>query len=199
MKKLMSFFIASSLIITACNNSDDETNKTDQPRNAPNSAASTTKAAEEANEANSATDQATTDFIMKAAIGGMMEVQLGEMAQRNASSPAVKDFGKRMIADHTKANTELKAIADARNVQLPAMLEGKHREMMNDLGKKSGAEFDKAYMNMMVDDHNEDVDEFEKASNNLKDATVKAFVAKTLPVLKSHLEAAKNVQQQVKK
>lgn len=198
MKKLMSLVIASSLIITACNNADEK-NKTEEPKNAPNSAASTTKAAEEANEANSGTDQATTDFIMKAAMGGMMEVQLGEMAQRNASSPAVKDFGKRMITDHTKANTELKAIADARNVQLPAVLEGKHREMINDLGKKSGSEFDKAYMNMMVDDHNEDVDEFEKASNNLKDAAVKAFAAKTLPVLRSHLEAAKNVQQQVKK
>jgi len=176
--------------MAACNNSNE---------NAPNSAASVTDKAKEANKDESGTDKETTDFIMKAAQGGMMEVQLGEIAQRNASSQAVKDFGARMVADHTKANTELKAIADARNVQLPSVLEGQHREHVNDLGKKSGVEFDKAYMDMMVDDHNEDVEEFEKASNNLKDEGIKAFAAKTLPVLRSHLEAAKNVQQQVKK
>ncbi|HYC29645.1 MAG TPA: DUF4142 domain-containing protein [Chitinophagaceae bacterium] len=194
MKKLISLLVAGSLI-AACNNSDET--KTDN--NAPNSAASTTDEAKAENKNNSGTDQATTDFIMKAAQGGMMEVQLGEMAQRNASSQAVKDFGSRMVTDHTKANNELKALADARNVQLPTVLEGQHREHVNDLGKKSGADFDKAYMDMMVDDHNEDVDEFEKASNNLKDDGIKAFAAKTLPVLRSHLEAAKNVQQQVKK
>lgn len=198
MKKLMSLLIAGSLMM-ACNNNADEKDQTAQPTNASNSAASTTDAAKEANKANSGTDQATTDFMMKAAMGGMMEVQLGEMAQRNASSQAVKDFGSRMVKDHTQANNEMKAMADARNVQLPTVLEGQHREHVNDLGKKSGAEFDKAYMSMMVDDHKEDIDEFEKASNNLKDEAIKAFAAKTLPTLKSHLEAAKNVWQQVKK
>lgn len=198
MKKLIPLVLASSLIIAACNNSD-ETNKTDRPQNAPNSAASTTDSAKEANKANSGTDHATTDFIVNAAMGGMMEVQLGEMAQCNALSQAVKDFGKRMITDHTKTNTELKAIADARNVQLPSVLEGKHRLNINELGKKSGAEFDKAYMYMMVDDHKKDVDDFQEAANNLKDEGVKTFAAQTLPVLKSHLEAAKNVREQLKK
>jgi putative membrane protein len=198
MKKLIQFALASSLILSACNNSD-ETNKTDQDTHASNSAGSTTDKAENSNRMDAATDQATADFMMKAAIGGMMEVQLGEIAQRNAASQAVKDFGTRMVTDHSKANEELKALANARNVKLPAMVEGEHREEVNDIGKKSGVEFDKAYMNMMVDDHKKDVDEFENAANNLKDEGIKAFAAKTLPILKSHLEAAKNVQQQLKK
>lgn len=197
--KLIHFALAGSILIAAACNNADETNEKHTDSHAPNSAGSATDKAADANKTDAATDQSTVDFMMEAANGGMMEVQLGEMAGRNAASQAVKDFGARMAADHSKANAELKAIADARNVKLPAVLEGKHREHVNDLGKKTGAEFDKAYMNMMVDDHNEDVDKFEKASNNLKDETVKAFAAKTLPILRQHLQAAKNVQQQVKK
>ncbi len=189
MKKLIQFALAGSMLaMTACNDNNSK---------GENKAEDTKEQAKEANKTDAATDQATADFLVNAANGGMMEVELGKMAQQNARSQQVKDFGNMMVTDHSKANEELKAIAQARNVKLPTLVEGKHRDHMNDLGKKSGAEFDKAYMDMMVDDHQDDIDEFEKAANNLSDEGVKAFAAKTLPVLRTHLQAAKNTQQQL--
>jgi putative membrane protein len=192
MKKEFVQAMAAILLLagTACNDTNDD--------KAEPYAANTADQAEQKNAADAAVDENTSDFMIKAANGGMLEVLLGEMAQRNASNQAVKDFGQMMVTDHTKANNELKALASARNVTLPATAEGNHREHANDLGKKTGAEFDRDYMDMMVKDHNETVEMFENAANNSSDAAVKAFAAKTLPTLKAHQEAAKNLQQQLK-
>jgi putative membrane protein len=191
-KQLLCLMAAGSMFAMACNNSDTGDGKTD------NNAASTTEAAKDANDKNSAVDDNTNDFFMKAAKGGMMEVEAGKTAQTNAASADVKNFGSRMVTDHTKANDELKAIAAAKNVTLPAVLEGDHREHLNDLGKKTGNDFDKAYMDMMVDDHDKTVNMFEDAANNSKDADVKAFAAKTLPVLREHQQMAKDLNAKVK-
>ena len=191
MKKIIHITLAGLIMAgVGCNDTD---NKADTY------ASSTKDQAEKANETGAATSENNSDFLMTAASGGMMEVELGQMAQRNAASQQVKDFGSRMVTDHTKANEELKSLAASRNVTLPAMAEGKHREHMTDLGKKTGSEFDKAYMDLMVSDHSEDIDLFEKAANNSKDEAIKAFAVKTLPVLKAHHEAAKNIHQQLKK
>jgi len=182
---------ASLLALTiACNDSNDD--KADPY------AANTADRAESANKENAAVDKATSDFMIEAANGGMMEVMAGQMAQTNAQSQEVKNFGTMMVNDHNMANEELKALAAARNVALPAMAEGRHREHVNELGKKAGAEFDKAYMNMMVDDHKKNIELFENAVNNATDSAVKAFAAKTLPKLKAHHEAAVNLQKQLK-
>jgi putative membrane protein len=189
MKKLFYCMLAGSVIFTACN---DENNKSPQYN------ANTNDQAEKKNETDAAVDKETSDFMMTAATTGMMEVMLGEMAQRNAASQQVKDFGNRMITDHSKANAELKTLAAARNVMLPVTVEGPHREHVNFLGQQSGAKFDKEYMDMMVKDHEKDINLFENMANNSKDAAVKAFAAKTLPTLKAHHEAAKNIREQLK-
>src|SRR5688572_5841356 len=128
-------------------------------------------------------------FAVEAASGGMMEVQLGELAQQKARSQRVKDFGAMMVRDHSKANEELKSLAGMKNVTLPPAPGEDHMDHIKKLTEKTGAEFDKDYMKMMVDDHQEDVDNFEKASNNCKDADLKAFATKTLPVLRAHLDS----------
>jgi putative membrane protein len=133
------------------------------------------------------------DFAVEAADGGMMEVDLGNYAQQNALNPRVKEFGAMMVRDHSKANDELKSIAATRNVALPTATSDKHKKKMDDLMKKKGKDFDKAYMDMMVDDHKEDVKKFEKASNECKEPTIKAFAAKTLPILRTHLDSAKAI------
>ncbi len=133
------------------------------------------------------------DFAVKAANGGMMEVQLGEYASKNASDKSVKDFGKMMAKDHSKGNEELKKISGSKNIALPATVGQDKTDMMNDLMKKTGKDFDKAYMNKMVDDHKEDIDMFQKEADNSKDSTMKAFAAKELPVLKKHLDAAQTI------
>ncbi|MEO6636966.1 MAG: DUF4142 domain-containing protein [Ginsengibacter sp.] len=133
------------------------------------------------------------DFAVKAANGGMMEVQLGEYASKNAMDKSVKDFGAMMAKDHAKAGDELKSIAQAKNITLPATVGQDMTDKMNDLMKKTGKDFDKAYMNSMVDDHKDDIDEFQKEADNSKDATMKNFAAKTLPTLKKHLNAAQAI------
>jgi putative membrane protein len=134
-------------------------------------------------------DNATADFMKEAAGGGMMEVTLGQTAQQNAENARVKAFGAMMVADHTKANNELKAIAGAKNFPLPAALPEKHQHHVDNLSKKQGRSFDKAYVDMMVDDHQKDIKAFEKASKSGADSTVRAFAARTLPVLRKHLDS----------
>ena len=132
-------------------------------------------------------------FAVKAASGGMMEVQLGELAQQKAHSQRVKDFGAMMVRDHSKANDELKSLSGMKSITLPPAPGEDHMKHIRDLSKKSGKEFDKDYMKMMVDDHKEDIHDFKKAAKDGKDSDVKGFAAKTVPVLLTHLDSAKAV------
>jgi len=127
-------------------------------------------------------------FVVEAANGGMAEVEFGKLAQQKAGNAKVKEFAGMMVMDHTKANDELKALAKAKNITLPDSLNAEAKKGWESLSKKSGADFDKEYVSMMVDDHKKDVSKFENASKELKDAELKAFVDKTLPVLKGHLD-----------
>jgi len=132
-------------------------------------------------------------FVMDAAQGGMMEVKAGELAAQSAESAEVKAFGQMMVTDHTKANEELKTLASSKGITLEDKLDEKHQKMVDGLSKKTGAAFDKAYMAMMVKDHNADVKEFKTASEKADDADVKAFATKTLPTLEGHLDKAKEI------
>jgi putative membrane protein len=126
-------------------------------------------------------------FAVDAANGGMTEVELSKLAQTKSTNAKVKEFADAMVADHGKANDELKAIAATKNITLPDSLSADSKSAWNDLSKKSGAEFDKAYVDKMFADHKSTVDMFESASKNLKDPELKAFVDKTLPTIKGHL------------
>ena len=131
-------------------------------------------------------------FMKKAAIGGMAEVQLGELAQQKASNARVKEFGARMVQDHSKANDELKQLAGTKGVTLPTALDSKNQKVIDRLQAMSGAAFDRAYMSDMVSDHKEDIADFQKESQGGKDVDVKAFATKTLPTLKEHLKMAES-------
>jgi len=140
-----------------------------------------------------AVDKDDAKFAVAAANGGMAEVALGTLAQQKASSAKVKDFGAMMVSDHSKANDELKALAKSKGITLPDSIDSKEQQVKNDLSAKSGADFDKAYVSNMIDDHKEDIKEFEDAAKNLKDADLKAFAVKTLPTLKMHLDAIQKI------
>ena len=137
-------------------------------------------------------------FMKEAASGGLMEVQLGKVAAEKGSHQRVKDFGKRMQADHSKANDQLKKIAAKKGVDLPTEPSGEHKSTMDKLTKLSGAEFDREYMDAMVDDHKEDIEKFQTEADKGKDPDVKKFASDNLPVLKKHLELAQSTQKQVK-
>jgi putative membrane protein len=127
-------------------------------------------------------------FVKKAAAGGLAEVKLSELADSRASDPKVKDFAKQMVTDHTQANNELKPIAESHKIPVPTRLQGEQEVAYKHLEKLSGAKFDAAYIQIMVSDHDKTVSAFEEASSKLKDPTLKAFVDKTLPVLRQHKE-----------
>ena len=129
-------------------------------------------------------------FVMEAAKGGLAEVEMGRLAAEKASNPDVKSFGQRMVDDHSKANDELKALAQQKGIQIPTDLDAKDKATRDKLAKLSGDAFDKAYMADMVKDHKTDVNEFKKESQQAKDADIKAFAGKTLPTLEDHLKMA---------
>src|SRR5215203_95461 len=131
------------------------------------------------------------DFLMDAAMGGLMEVELGRLAAQQGTSDAVKQFGQRMVDDHSQANTQLMTLASGKGITLPTALDEKHQKDVTKLSAMSGAEFDRAYSKMMLKDHNKDVSEFEKQSTKGTDADLKAFASKTLPTLQEHLQMAR--------
>jgi len=136
-------------------------------------------------------------FAKEAAIGGMAEVELGNLAQQKASSADVKQFGQRMATDHGKANDELKQWASSKHVTLPSAVDAKAKATHDHLAKLSGDAFDKAYMHDMVTDHHHDIAAFKKESTSGADADLKAWAGKTLPTLEDHLKNAQDVSSKV--
>ncbi len=129
-------------------------------------------------------------FMMKAAQGGLAEVQLGQMAADKAQNADVKAFGQRMVDDHTKANDQLKSVAQQKGVTLPTDLDAKAKAEKDRLSKLSGEQFDHAYIQHEVADHKKDIAEFKKEANSGKDNDVKNFASQTVPTLESHLQDA---------
>lgn len=136
-----------------------------------------------------------TEFIKKAADGGMTEVELGSLAEKNGQRDDVKQFGSRMVSDHGKANDNLKSIASNLNVTVPEKVSSKHQNLIDRMSKQSGTSFDSTYINEMVADHEKDISEFEKARSQVKNEELKKFIDETLPVMKEHLEMVKKMKQ----
>lgn len=132
-------------------------------------------------------------FVTMAAISDMTEIEASKLAQTKASSPAVKEFGTQMIADHTKTSGELMTISSAKTVTPPGTLDKAHRKAVDKLATLSGADFDKAYVKQMVSDHKDAVSLFEKESKSGKDGDLQAFAGKTLPSLQGHLKMAQDL------
>lgn len=146
-----------------------------------------------------ALDRQDSNFIKDAALDNQMEIQLGQLAARQGSSQEVKNFGQRMVNDHTKANQELMSIAQQKGISVPTTLDRDRQKKIDDLGKKSGADFDRAYMSDMAKNHRNDINKFEKEAKDGKDADLKSFASKTLPTLRQHEGMVAQIQPQVAK
>lgn len=203
MKKIFfsSIVIMAAAVLWSCNNNAETTTSTDSTVTTDTSMISTETTAPVDTMSYSTTplEKMDKDFVMKAAGGSMMEVELGNIAQQNAASQRVKDYGAMMVRDHSKASDELKTFASRRNVMMNSdSLMALHKSHIDNLKNKTGAAFDKAYMNMMVNDHKKDVTEFEKASKMCKDQECLAFASKTLPTLQMHLDSAQAINKSLK-
>lgn len=138
-----------------------------------------------------------SSFVKDAAGGGIAEVKFGELAEQSASNQQVKNFGKKMVDDHTKINDQLKTLASSRDVELPTDMGLKEKASYKLLSTKKGSDFDRAYMGDMVKDHEADIKEFQKQADNAKDSDVRAFASKTLPTLREHLQLAQKIASEI--
>jgi putative membrane protein len=132
-------------------------------------------------------------FVQAAAVGGRSEVEAGKVAEQKGQAETVKQFGRRMVQDHGKANDRLAALAKADNLTLPAALDDEHRAMQDELGKLSGADFDRAYIQAQIADHQKAVQLLEWEIGAGQDAQLKSFASEVLPTFFQHLEMAQAI------
>jgi putative membrane protein len=156
--------------------------------------------AEESNEAkfDETNLEQDAEFAVTAADGGLLEVQLGLLAQHNSLSPEVKKLGKMMVDDHTKANEELRNLASKRGISLPDRMSEKNQEKYDDFVKKTGNDFDKAYTEFMVKDHKEDIDKFKKEFDKGEYQELRTWASEKVPTLEHHLDMAEQTERIVK-
>jgi putative membrane protein len=184
-KALFGFLIAACCTLASCGSNTDGTTSTaaDQTQPGPDSSSL----------------QDDNAFAVEAADAGMLEVELGKLAQNNASSKQIKDFGQEMVNDHGKANDELKTLAASKNITLPATLSNKSQDTYNGLAGKKGADFDKAYASLMVDDHKKVINKFKNEADKGNDVDLKNWVAGKIPTLEHHLMMAETANSTVNK
>ena len=133
-------------------------------------------------------------FAQKAATGGQAEVALGNLALQKASDPKVKEFAQRMVTDHGQAGQQLDQIASKKDLDLPKMVPTEAQEEQDKLSKLSGPAFDQEYMRYEVQDHKQDVQDFQKAQNEVSDPDLKQFASQTLPIIEQHLKMAQQIE-----
>jgi putative membrane protein len=202
MKNLVKFFTIGAFALTcvSCNNSGGadsaqaakDTNATKMD----STGTGTTTATPTIPPSVSKADQ---QFAVDAANAGMTEVQAGQLAQQKGMAKDVKDYGAMMVKDHTMAADKLKAVATSKNITLPSAISPDMQKNIDDLQKKEGKDFDKAYIDMMVSDHKKVISAFEDEAKNGSDADIRGFADSTLHTLRHHLDDAEKCDKMMKK
>jgi len=132
-------------------------------------------------------------FLREAAQSGVAEVQMGQLAMQNAQSPELKDFGQKLVSDHTQSNQELMQLASQKGVQVPTVMAARDQQMLQQLSSMKGAEFDRTCDQHAVDAHVRTIRAFKLAAQRSQDPDIKAFAQKTLPILEQHLLTARQL------
>jgi len=138
-------------------------------------------------------DSGDTEFVRKMSSGSVAEMELGELAQDRASSQEVKDFAKMMVEEHRKAYDELKQVARLSSSSISNEMDAEHEALEDRLSGLKGAEFDRAYMEAMVEDHEKTADDLKRHAGSTVDADLKAWVQRTLPTVQEHLSRARAI------
>lgn len=204
MKNFSSYFViglCTALITTSCgsNSSNDSTTAAkDSNMTKMDSTGTDTSGAAKMSSVPPTVSRDDQDFAVNTANAGMTEIQAAKLAQQQGTSADVKKYAAMMIKDHTAAADTLKAIAAKKNLSLPGDLNNDSQQAIADLRKKSGKDFDKAYMKMMVDDHKKVISAFEDESKKGSDADIRAFADNTLHTLRHHLDEAQKCEKMLK-
>ena len=208
MKKLsLASLIAGAILFSACSGNNTKTESTGMDSTSSNMMGNDSNKMNNSMSSSSDTaknttampmvDNNTKDFAKEAATGAMMEVELGNIAMKNAASQQVKDFGKMIVDDHTKLNNQLKDLAAKKMIDLPTTVTNDQQKEIDKLSKKTGANFDKDYVDMMIDDHKNDIAAFKKNDDKLTDSDFKTFIMNALPTLQKHLDAIQSIKKKM--
>ncbi len=197
MKKGIFFLLVLGLMSLGCSSN----NKAATPENSSSAQpASSDSSSANSSAANSASNSASSDndFLMKAGQGNQAEITLGKMVAAKATNPQVKQFAQMMVKDHTAALKQIQQLAQSKNVTIPDTLPDDAQQLQTKLqSDKKGKDFDKDYMDGMVQDHQKDVQEFQDASQNAKDNDVKQLASTLTPKLQQHLDKAQQIDQKL--
>jgi putative membrane protein len=142
--------------------------------------------------------QNASEFAVDATTANMLEIELGNLAAERASSQEVRTFAQKMVNDHTQAQERLNAIAQQKNIALPDGLPQDKRDKIEDFREKSGNDFDRDYIDLMVDEHQDNINEYEDAADNLEDNEIKQYANETLPNLREHREEAERIKERLR-
>ncbi|HEY4325211.1 MAG TPA: DUF4142 domain-containing protein [Mucilaginibacter sp.] len=137
-------------------------------------------------------------FLVKSYESGMYEIQLSQLAATRALEPDVKKLAADLIPAHTAIDAKMIAIATAANFVLPTAVDKEHQKDLDDMSKLSGADFDKKYINTIVNGHEKSVSSYKDAYKNLSPGDTKTFAGETLPKIEDHLAMAKKVKDRIK-
>jgi putative membrane protein len=132
-----------------------------------------------------------SEFLVDAAEINLAEIEIGKLAQQKGTHPEVKKFGKMLVDDHQKLSNEVKSLADSRNFSVPLSLTEDGKEEYNKLNKETGTDFDKKFINVIIDEHEDAIDKFSKAADKANDEEIKAWASKNVSSLTAHLQQAK--------
>lgn len=191
MKKLSNFCLAGALAVFcfSCNN-NSQPGSTEAAKDS-NAAKMDSARADSAKAAIPSTvSKADQDFAVNAADAGITEIQAGKMAEEKGMAKDVKAYGAMLVKDHTEANDKLKAICAQKNITLPTAVSSDMQKNLDDLQGKTGKDFDKAFINMMISDHKKVISAFKDEAKNGSDADIRGFADSTLHTLQHHLDEA---------
>lgn len=152
--------------------------------------------ADSINKANQPVNQDDAEFMTKAAMINMEEIELGNMAQEQAASSRVKDFGKMLVNDHSQLNSKVRMLASRKNIALPDSINQEIKDAKSDL--RDASNFDEDFIDKMVKGHKKAIDVFQKEINSASDSDIKALATSALPQLQMHLDSAQSIQNDLK-
>jgi len=194
MKKILlisKLVLGAGIILLSLNSCKQET-KQEDPK----------EVAEDQNEAkfdDSNSKENDSEFLVDATEINLEEISIGQLAQQKSTNPEIKKFGKMLVDDHTKLSGEVKTVAESRNISLPTSITEDGQEQYNKLNEKSGLDFDKKFVDMMIDGHEKAIDKFTKASKNSNDEEIKTWASNNIASLTAHLQHAKMLKQDLDK
>lgn len=196
MKQLSIYLLSGALAFVCFSCGNNQPSSTDAAKD---SNATKMSDSNSANAMASTVSKADQNFAVDAANGGMTEIKAGQMAEEKGMAKDIKEYGKMMVKDHTELADKLKSIATTKNITLPSTVSPEMQKDLDDLDKKTGKDFDKAFLDMMVSDHKKVISDFEDEAKNGSDADVRAFADSSLHLLQHHLDEAQKCQKMEKK